>query len=217
MVEIKSGALKDAKGKYKGMVIFQKGKKTFGRALPSYDGNAGSPTRAAQNARLAAVVTLYQSIKETYLCHAWRMEATRKEISSGYNLFISTNLQAYGTDCTVGDFQLLHLTRGVLQTPFQLRRQEAPAGTLSLTWEPAPWSNYHRNRDELALAVIYDHEPFRVEIIDHTGITREDGSAAITLEQPLAREAHVYAFFVNTTRDGFSNSTYFNVPLRGVY
>ena len=98
-----------------------------------------------------------------------------------------------------------------------MRRQEAPAGTLSLTWEPAPWSNYRRNRDELALAVIYDHEPFRVEIIDHTGITREDGMAAITLEQPLAREAHVYAFFVNTTRDGFSNSTYFNVPLRGVY
>lgn len=42
MVEIKSGVLKDAKGQYKGMVIFQKGKKTFGRALPSYDGNAGS-------------------------------------------------------------------------------------------------------------------------------------------------------------------------------
>ena len=27
MVEIKSGVLKDAKGQYKGMVIFQKGKK----------------------------------------------------------------------------------------------------------------------------------------------------------------------------------------------
>ncbi|WP_018339408.1 hypothetical protein [Butyricimonas synergistica] len=214
MVEIKSGVLKDAKGQYKGMVIFQKGKKTFGRALPSYDGNAGSATRAAQNARMAAVVTLYQSIKKTYLYDTWRMEATRKEIISGYNLFIQTNLQAYNANYSTGDFRLLHLTLGTLQIPFQMWQQEAPAGMISLIWETTPWSSDRRNKDELALAVIYDNEPFRVEIIDHTGTTRADGRTLIPLENPSAREAHVYAFFMNQEKDKFTNSIYFNVQLK---
>ena len=93
MVEIKSGALLGAHGRYQGMVIFQKGKKTYGRALPSYDGNADSPSRKVQNARLAAAVTHYQTIKETFLYHAWRMEATRREVISGYNLFLKQSVQ----------------------------------------------------------------------------------------------------------------------------
>ena len=58
MVEIKSGLLKDAHGQFDGMVIYHKRGKTFGRKFPSYDGNAGSPTRAHQNTRLSSVVTL---------------------------------------------------------------------------------------------------------------------------------------------------------------
>ncbi len=213
MVEIKSGLLKNAHGRYDGMVIFQKGKKTFGRSLPSYDGNSGSPTRARQNARLSSAVTHYQAIKNTFLYHAWRMEATRREIVSGYNLFLKSNISAYNTDYTVGDFTLLTFILGTLPVPFQMRQQESPAGVLSITWEASPWSNDRRNKDKLSFAVVYDNEPFRVEIIENTGITRFDGEAIIPFARAGAREAHVYAFFTTEKKDAFSNNVYFNVKL----
>lgn len=213
MVEIKSGALLGAHGRYQGMVVFQKGNKTYGRALPSYDGNADSPSRKVQNARLAAAVTHYQTIKETFLYHAWRMEATRREVISGYNLFLKENIKAYNTDYTVGDFRLLTLVAGALQVPFQMQQQEAPAGVLSITWEASPWVSRQRNEDAFMLAVIYDDEPFRVEIIENTGITRLDGTATIPLAKAGAGEAHVYAFFTNEKRDAFTNNVYFNVKL----
>ena len=213
MVEIKSGALLGAHGRYQGMVIFQKGKKTYGRALPSYDGNADSPSRKVQTARLAAAVTHYQTIKETFLYHAWRMEATRREVISGYNLFLKENIKAYNTDYTVGDFRLLTLIPGALQVPFRMQQQEAPAGVLSITWEASPWVSRQRNKDTFMLAVIYDDEPFRVEIIENTGITRLDGTATIPLAKAGAGKAHVYAFFTNEARDAFTNNVYFNVKL----
>lgn len=71
-----------------------------------------------------------------------------------------------------------------------------------------------RNKDELVLAVIYDNEPFRVQIIENTGITRDIGVANIPLEQPEATEAHVYAFFTNADKDSFTNSRYFKVRLK---
>lgn len=213
MVEIKSGALLGAHGRYQGMVVFQKGNKTYGRALPSYDGNADSPSRKVQNARLAAAVTHYQTIKETFLYHAWRMEATRREVISGYNLFLKENIKAYNTDYTVGDFRLLTLVAGALQVPFRMQQQEAPAGVLSITWEASPWVSRQRNEDAFMLAVIYDDEPFRVEIIENTGITRLDGTATIPLVKAGAGEAHVYAFFTNEKRDAFTNNVYFNVKL----
>ena len=213
MVEIKSGALLGAHGRYQGMVVFQKGNKTYGRALPSFDGNADSPSRKVQNARLAAAVTHYQTIKETFLYHAWRMEASRREVISGYNLFLKENIKAYNTDYTVGDFRLLTLVAGALQVPFRMQQQEAPAGVLSITWEASPWVSRQRNKDAFMLAVIYDDEPFRVEIIENTGITRLDGTATIPLAKAGAKEAHVYAFFTNEARDAFTNNVYFNVKL----
>ncbi|HJA16068.1 MAG TPA: hypothetical protein H9796_13485 [Candidatus Butyricimonas faecavium] len=214
MVEIKSGLLKNARGQYDGMVIYQKGKKTFGRKFPSYDGNAGSPTRFQQNTRLSSVVTLYQSVKNTFLTYSWNREANNRNIASGYNLFVKENIKAFDTAYNVGDFALLQFTLGDLQIPFHLQQQETPEGIFSITWETIPYGHNRRNRDELVLAVIYDNEPFRVQIIENTGITRNIGIANIPLEQPEATEAHVYAFFTNSDRDSFTNSRYFKVKLK---
>ena len=211
MVEIKSGLLKDAHGRHDGMVIYHKRGKTFGRKLPSYDGNVDSPIRARQNARLSSVVTLYQSVKNTFLVYSWNREANNRDISSGYNLFVKENINAFDTDYNVGDFALLKFTLGDLQTPFQFRQQEAPEGILSITWDTAPWICDRRNKDELVLAVIYDNEPFRVQIIENTGITRNDGIANILLDQTNATEAHIYTFFTNADRDSFSNSLYYKI------
>ena len=112
MVEIKSGLLKDAHGQFDGMVIYHKRGKTFGRKFPSYDGNAGSPTRAHQNTRLSSVVTLYQSVKNTFLVYSWNREANNRNIASGYNLFVKENINAYDTDYNIGDFALLKFTVG---------------------------------------------------------------------------------------------------------
>ena len=98
--------------------------------------------------------------------------------------------------------------------PFHFRQQDAPEGILSINWETTPWILDRRNKDELVLAVIYDNEPFRVQIIENTGITRTDGIANIPLEQPDATEAHVYAFFTNADRDSFTNSLYYKVKLK---
>ena len=114
MVEIKSGLLKDAHGRHDGMVIYHKRGKTFGRKLPSYDGNVDSPIRARQNARLSSVVTLYQSVKNTFLVYSWNREANNRDISSGYNLFVKENINAFDTDYNVGDFALLKFTLGDL-------------------------------------------------------------------------------------------------------
>ncbi len=214
MVKIKSGLFKDAQGQHDGMVIYQRGGKTFGRKLPSYDGNAGSSTRSKQNARLSSVVTLYQSIKSTFLIYSWNREAHNRNVSSGYNLFVRENIKAFDTEYNVGDFSLLQLTVGDLQIPFHLQQQEAPEGVFSIIWGNTPCGYDRRNKDELVLAVIYDNEPFRVQIIENTGITRDIGVANIPLEQPEATEAHVYAFFTNADKDSFTNSRYFKIRLK---
>ena len=67
MVEIKSGLLKDAHGRHDGMVIYHKRGKTFGRKLPSYDGNVDSPIRARQNARLS--LQHGKNVKRIYLLY----------------------------------------------------------------------------------------------------------------------------------------------------
>lgn len=115
MAEIKSGLFKDARGRHCGVVLYQRKGKTFSRNLPSYDGNAGSPTWAQQNTRLSSVVTLYQSVKKTFLVHSWNREANRQNIVSGYNLFVRENIRAYAPDYNVGDFALLKFTLGNLQ------------------------------------------------------------------------------------------------------
>ena len=62
MVHFKSGIFKDANGTYKNMIIYQMRGETYGRKKPSYDGNAGSPTREVQNSRMTSVVTLFQTL-----------------------------------------------------------------------------------------------------------------------------------------------------------
>ena len=141
MVEIKSGLLKDAHGRYDGMVIYHKRGKTFGRKFPSYDGNAGSPTRAHQNTRLSSVVTLYQSVKNTFLVYSWNREANNRNIASGYNLFVKENINAYDTDYNIGDFALLKFTVGDLQMPFHFRQQDAPEVSEQPEAQPAPAAN----------------------------------------------------------------------------
>ena len=91
-----------------------KEEKTFGRKFPSYDGNAGSPTRAHQNTRLSSVVTLYQSVKNTFLVYSWNREANNRNIASGYNLFVKENINAYDTDYNIGDFAPVKIYRGGL-------------------------------------------------------------------------------------------------------
>lgn len=194
------------------MIIYQIGNKTYARKAPSYDGSEGSESRSIQNTRLSSVVTLYQSVKGTCMETAWRLEAKRLNLKSGYNYFVKTNLNAYSNDYTVGDFALLTLSVGQLQQPFHLRQQEAPAGTLSLAWEATPWLGSRRGKDKLCMAVIHDNEPFRVELAESTGFTRLDGEAILQLGRPGSREAHVYCFFANEEQTLFTNSVYFNVP-----
>jgi len=214
MAEIKSGLFKDASGRHAGVVLYQKRGKTFSRNLPSYDGNAGSPTRAQQNTRLSSVVTLYQSVKKTFLVHSWNREANRQNIVSGYNLFVRENIRAYAPDYNIGDFALLKFTLGDLQIPFHLRQQTAPEGVFSITWDFNPWEHARRNRDELMLVIIYENDPFRIQIIENTGIMRIDGKAYIPLAQTDAGNAHVYAFFTNRERDSFTGSCYFQVKMK---
>lgn len=214
MAEIKSGLFKSAHGRHGGVVLYQRNGKTFSRNLPSYDGNAGSVTRAQQNTRLSSVVTLYQSVKKTFLVYSWNREANRHNIISGYNLFVKENIKAFAPDYTVGDFALLKFTLGDLQIPFHFRQQPGPEGVFSVTWACNPQENARRNEDSLMLVVIYDNEPFRIEIIENTGITRSDGKACIPLAQTEAENAHVYAFFTNQNRDSFTESLYFQVKLK---
>lgn len=215
-MEIVSGPLKNARGRHENMIIYQVGDKTYARQVPSYDGNKDSETRTIQNTRMSSVVTLYQSIKGTFAEIAWRIEARRLLLKSGYNYFVKTNLNAYSNNYTVGDFALLFMTVGQLQIPFNLRRQESPVGTLALTWEVSPWMGKRREKDRLGIAVIYDNEPFRVEFIESTGITRQEGEATLQFGRPGASAAHVYCFFMNETQSEFTNSMYFNVSMEQI-
>ncbi|MCQ4874456.1 DUF6266 family protein [Butyricimonas paravirosa] len=210
MVHFKSGIFKDANGTYKNMIIYQMRGETYGRKKPSYDGNAGSPTREVQNSRMTSVVTLFQSIKHTFLVNSWRSDALRNKISSGYNYFVKKNIKAFGDNYNVGDFTQLTLCVGTLQTPFGMKQQPSSARTCSLTWETAPWMLQRRGKDQLIAAVIYEDEPFRVEIITNTGATRQDGEATFSVDRSDVRNVHVYCFFANEDRDLFSESVYFN-------
>lgn len=171
MVQIKSGVLKEANGTYKNMVVYQMRSKTYGRGKPSYDGNADSPTRKIQNIRMASVVTFFQTIKNTFLTDSWRSDAHRNGVSSGYNYFVKKNFKAFGDNYDIGDFSLLTLCMGTLQTPFGMKKQSSSSGTCTITWDTTPWMLQRRNKDQLIAAVIYEDEPFRIEIITDTGAT----------------------------------------------
>lgn len=213
MARVKQGNLVGVSGRVDNMILYTKKKETFMRKVSTKEPPPRSEAQKTQNTRLSSVVTLYQSIKNTLLDEAWRMEASRQDILSGYNLFVRMNLKAYSKNYTVGDFMLLTLSAGTLQLPFQLRQREITPGTCSLGWEASPWMPTPRISDKLMAAVIYDNEPYRVEIIENTGATRYDGEATFPLSSPGASEAHVYCFFTNKDTSNFTNSVYFNVKL----
>ena len=210
MVQIKSGILKDANGTYKDMIVYQIKGKTYGRKRPAKDGNANSPIREMQNTRMTSVVTLFQSIKNTFLVDSWRAEARRNEISSGYNYFIKKNFQAFSNNYNIGDFSRLTLCAGTLQIPFNMEKQVSSPGTCTITWDTPAWMLNRRGGDEVMAAIIYDDEPFRVEIISNTGATRQDGNVTLLLSRPEVKNVHAYVFFTNENRDMFSESIYFN-------
>ena len=213
MGKVTSGEMKGVSGRMGEIIYYNVDGKTYTRKMPAATRAGSTPDKMLQHARMEAVVTLYRSVKATLLETAWRMAAKQEKTRTGYHLFVKRNINAYTDGYQVGDFGLLTLSAGRLPIPYRWRQEAAEAGQLVSHWDTVMPLAGGNETDRLMAAVIYDDEPFRVEIIRETGYTRADGSATIPLTSTTAREAHVYCFFVNREEDAFSRDVYFHVQL----
>jgi hypothetical protein len=111
----------------------------------------------------------------------------------GNNLFIKTNMPAFGPDGTLIDPERLHFSAGKLPLPYRFMAVKSPVdpSDVEVTWQDDPGSGLARSEDELMMMVGHDGE-FTGPVA--TGALREKESALFQLPSVSSTVQGIYLF-----------------------
>lgn len=113
----------------------------------------------------------------------------------GNNLFIKTNMRAFGPDGTLVDPERLHFSAGQLPLPFKFMAARSSGDPLKVEviWQDDPGSSLTRSDDELMMMVGHDGE-FAGPMA--TGALRKQESAVIQLPSVTGTVHGIYLFLL---------------------
>lgn len=190
-------------------IFYSIGGKRYVRRAPAKVSNPRTPAQCLQRWRQVCVQTLFRSVKGTLFQRAADEAATRLGKRSGYHLFLSRNINAFGEGDRV-DYAKLSFGGVCLQLPDQFTCVQNEAGRWSLTWQVGTPMATAAPHDRLIVAVICPEEPYRLIMLENIRAVRADGQAEG--EWPSAEgELHLYCLFCSASGEIFSPDCYFRL------
>lgn len=209
MAIFKSG-LGEVKGKYGNLITYVVKGQNRVRSMPLAYRDANTVQQQKQRGRLKFACAFYSfTMENALLREVWRLAAIPTP-HDRYALFRKVNMNACSADWRVGDYAQLHLAKGVLPRPQQMRFECDGEGNLTITWENH--LAYLDSRDDDRLLIAFLREGCHVaEVMEPSGATRRDERAVVHLDRKDGTPLHLYAFFAAPDGSAYSDDTYSRV------
>mgnify|MGYP001455812823 CR=1 FL=1 len=153
--------------------------------------------------RFLALTNLWNLFKYTQVQKIWKI-ADRG--GRGINLFIQTNMPAFGTEGELMEVEKLHFSAGKLPLPHYFTAVKNNPGEIKVSWDPDRQPGEGRGDDLLMMQAVQD-EKFSIPV--NTGVQRKSGSAVLQLPEGLENSQGVYLSFANEQREMYSEDQYF--------
>ncbi len=155
--------------------------------------------------RFSALTNLWNTFKYTSLQKIWKIA---DQGGRGINLFIQTNMPAFGTEGELLEIGRLHFSAGKLPLPHYFTAVKRNPREINVSWDPAPQPGEGRGEDLLVMQVVKD-ESFSYRI--NTVVQRKTGSAVLQLPPEFENSPCVYLSFANEKREMYSADQYFGL------
>lgn len=211
MAIVESSLLKGISGRLGEYVFYTVGDKTYVRRVPEKVSNPRTPAQTLQRWRQVCVQTLYRSVKGTLLQAAAGEAAAHLKVRSGYHLFLSRNINAFGEGDNV-DYGRLCFGGVRLQLPPHMVCEAAGAGRVRLAWQAEVAMTTAAPDDRLLVAAVLPEEPYRLVMLEGVEAVRSGRQAEVRLPD-VQGEVHLYCLFVSAAGEAFSPDVHFCVNL----
>jgi hypothetical protein len=155
--------------------------------------------------RFTALTNLWNSFKYTTVQKIWKIADGG---GRGINLFIQTNMPAFGTEGELMDIEKLHFSAGKLPLPHHFSAVMENPGEIKVSWDPDHQPGQGRREDVLMMQAAGD-EKFSYPV--NTGVQRKTGSAVLQLPKGFEDSRDVYLSFANEKREMYSEDQYFGL------
>ncbi len=209
MATFESSLLETLRGKIGNFIIYKVKQQYRIRTAPTEYRDANTPEQQANRNRLTACVRFYQRLRETPLRDAWRTAADKAAASSGYSLYLKTNMGVFLPDGTISDFSRLTLCPASgLKTADNMIATRNTDGTVTLTWENHAGKQSPRNTDRLAVAYLNENRSFTIRFVNPLPVCRDDERATFTTENTPGIATHLYCYFISREGDAYTPDTY---------
>lgn len=209
MATVGSSALKGLSGRIGDQIFYVVDGKTFVRQAPDRIAYSRTPAQHLQRWRQNCVQTMFRSVKGTLLQKAAGEAARLSGTPSGYHLFLSRNMNAFGLDDYI-DYSKLCFGGMGLQLPDDLRLVVTEGRQLHFTWKKGVEVSTASLTDSLVVAAIFPDEPYRLELVGVSGVTRGQCGAELSFGA-VEGDIQLYCFFMNREMTSFSPDRYFKV------
>ena len=210
MAEVELGFNGMISGKLGAFVLYRVGGKTYLRKRPKRREKAPSEGQARQQSKLSGAMVMYRFVKQCKLKQVFAAWAKETGARSGYNLFLSKNMNAFGQNDYV-DYSLLVAAGGSLQLPNELSYCGLEGNRATFTWTDNTSGDTARSDDRMQAAVITEDEPYRIAVPEETAGLRLNGKGSVALPEGAWQTAHVYVFFSTADGNKHSPCVYFKI------
>ena len=126
------------------------------------------------------------------------------------NLFMKTNMPAFGPEGELMDLEWLHFSIGQLPLPHLLNAVGMPGDpeNIEVTWQNDSGSAHARTNDELLVMIAHDGK-FTGPM--ETGFFRKTKNAVIQIPVGTGTVQGIYLFFASKERMFYSTDQYFKL------
>lgn len=201
------GTLSGKVGKF---IFYRMGEKTYMKRAPASGRKSGSVLQLLQRSKVAGAQVVYRFVKGGELERVFAAWAMREGAWSGYHLFMSKNMNAFGLGNYV-DYGKLVFSGGELQLPHELELVEVTTERVGFSWKDNSAGMTAGNDDRLRAVWMTDDEPYRVVMAESVSGMREEGRGSLVLSEGDWKVMHVYVFFSSEDGTRYSPSVYFKV------
>lgn len=179
------------------------------RIKPDHISNPRTIAQVNQRTRFKGVSTLAKRLLSSVVRPIWDRTAVKM---TGYNLFIKTNIEAFGTDGNIEDYSKLIMSVGSLATPetINVSADENVESGIKIAWFD---SLDDGDREDQLMIVAIDPTENQVYTLFGTGITRGEGMTNMVLPFKPRTEVSLYIFFRDAEFRKFSPSAYSTVTI----
>lgn len=197
-------------GKLGNVVFYQVGRQTRMRQRPAHVKVSNCASQVVQRNRMRGIVAFYQTNRDTLLRRVWS-SAPRCSVSSGYNLFVHTNISVFDGLSKIGDYGLLKVSCGSLSLPYSLGVARGIGRRVCINWEVPNFNSRSSYRDCLMVMWLRDNGSFTLQAVPDMGFCRDNGHAEVEIPASEGERVHLYCFFRSADWFRFSESKHFLV------